>query len=146
MRHGSCILSSIMKVAIPISDGRISPLFDSARRLLLVTIENRREVWRSEQVVEQSERIARTRRVTELDADVLICGAISRELEAMLTSAAVEVIPLTCGMVEDVLQAFISGRLTEEAFVMPGCHGNRRQYRGDHRARSGDRHSHTMKK
>jgi len=135
-----------MKVAIPISDGRISPLFDSARRLLLVTIENGREVRRSEQVVEQSERIARTRRVTELGTDVLICGAISRELEAMLASAAVEVIPLTCGMVEDVLQAFISGRLTEEAFVMPGCHGHRRQYRGGHRKGRSDRHSEIMKR
>ena len=119
-----------MRTAIPISDGRISPVFDAAKRLLLVDIENGREVWRTEQIVEEPELGPRARRVAEFGAEVLICGAISRPLEAMLLSAGVEVIPQTCGPVEDVLKAFISGRLTEQAYVMPGCCGRRRRFRG----------------
>jgi predicted Fe-Mo cluster-binding NifX family protein len=65
---------------------------------------------------------------------VLICGAISRPLEAMLLSAGVEVIPQTCGPVEEVLKAFMSGKLTEKAFLMPGCCGRRRRF---HDGRSG---------
>jgi len=127
-----------MRAAIPVSDGRISPVFDAARRLLLVDIENGREVWRTEQIVEESDLSPRARRVAESGAEVLICGAISRPLEAMLSSAGVEVIPQTCGLVEDVLKAFISGRLTERAFVMPGCCGRRRRYaRGRHAGGSG---------
>jgi len=119
-----------MRVAIPIADGRISPVFDVARRLLLVDIESEREVRRTEEVLEEPELAARARRVAELGADVLICGAISRPLEAMLLSAGVEVIPQTCGPMEDVLRAFLSGQLTEQAFVIPGCCGHRRRFRG----------------
>jgi len=119
-----------MKVAIPIAEGRISPVFDVAKRLLLVDIENEREVRRTEEVLEELQLVARARRVAELGVDVLICGAISRPLEAMLLSTGVEVTPQTCGPVGDVLKAFVSGQLTEQAFVIPGCCGHRRRFRG----------------
>jgi len=134
-----------MRTAIPISDGRISPVFDAAKRLLLVDIENGREVWRTEQTLGEPELGPRARRVAEFGADVLICGAISRPLEAMLLSAGVEVIPQTCGPVEDVLKAFISGRLTEQAFVMPGCRGRRRRFHVGRRAGNSNRHAKTMR-
>jgi hypothetical protein len=95
IRHGSCGVLLVMRVAIPFFDGRISPVFDTARRLLLVDIEGGREVWRTEQIVEEPELGPRARRVAELGADVLICGAISWPLEVMLLSARVEVIPQT---------------------------------------------------
>ena len=107
---------------------RISPVFDAARRLLLVDIEDGREVGRTEEVLEKSQLAPRASRIAELHTDVLICGAISQPLEAMLISAGVEVIPQTCGQVEEVLQAFVSGQLTGDAFVMPGCCGRRRQF------------------
>ena len=119
-----------MRVAIPISDGRISPVFDAARRLVLVDVESGREFRRTAKVLEEPELAPRARRVAELGVDVLICGAISRPLEAMLLSAGVEVVPQTCGEAEDVLRAFMSGRLTEQAFLMPGCCGGRRRFRG----------------
>jgi predicted Fe-Mo cluster-binding NifX family protein len=119
-----------MKVAVSIADGRISPVFDVARRLLLVDSDSEYEVRRTEEALEELELVARARRVAELGADVLICGAISRPLEAMLLSAGVEVIPQTCGPVEDVIRTFVSGQLTEQAFVIPGCCGHRRRFRG----------------
>jgi predicted Fe-Mo cluster-binding NifX family protein len=119
-----------MRVAIPISNGRISPVFDAARRLVLVDVENGRELGRTEKVVEEPEMAPRARRVAELGVDVLICGAISRPLEAMLLSAGVEVVPQTCGQAEEVIRAFLSGQLTEHAFLVPGCCGRRRRFRG----------------
>ena len=109
-----------MRTAIPIFDDRISPVFDAARRLVLVDIEQGREVYRTEQALEEPELGRRARRVAELGVDVLICGAISRPLEAMLWSVGVEVIPQICGPVEEVLRAFMLGELSEETFVMPG--------------------------
>ncbi len=120
-----------MKVAISVSGDRISPVFDAARRLLLVDIEDGCEVGRTVEVLNKSQHLVpRISRVAELHADVLICGAVSRPLEAMLISAGVEFIPQTCGQVEEVLKAFVSGKLTGDAFVMPGCCGQRRQFRG----------------
>ena len=123
-----------MKVAVPTWTGRVSPVFDVAKRLLVVMLEGNREVNRVEAVIEETQLIARAKHVTQLGVDVLVCGAISMPLEAMLASAGVRVIPHICGPVEDVLLAFASGRLTDDAFLMPGCCGRRRWFRGRHRS------------
>ena len=119
-----------MRIAIATADERISPVFDVAGRLLVVDVDGDRELQRTEVLLEDGALAARARQVAELCVQVLICGAISRPLEMMLTSAGVEVRPHTCGGVEDVLHAFCSGQLAEEAFVMPGCCGRRRRFRG----------------
>ena len=126
-----------MRVAIPTWSGRVSPVFDVAKHLLLVDLDGEAEAGRQEAAVEETELGARTRRMAQLGVNVLICGAISMPLEAMLVSAGVRVIPHTCGTVEEVLQAFASGRLTDETFLMPGCCGRRRQFRGGHRGGRG---------
>ncbi len=110
-----------MIVAIPIWNGKVSPVFDVARCLLVVNLNGDAEPDRAEAAIEATELAARARRVTQLGIDVLICGAISVPLEEMLSSTGVRVIPRTCGRVEDVLRAFVSGRLTDKAFLMPGC-------------------------
>ena len=118
-----------MKVAIPTWTDRVSPVFDVAKQLLVVKLEGDREVSREEAAIEETHLMARAKRVTQLGVNVLICGAISMPLEAMLASAGVRIIPHTCGPVEYVLRAFVSGRLTDRAFLMPGCCGRRRRFR-----------------
>lgn len=122
-----------MKVALPTWDGRVSPVFDVARRLLVVDVERDAEVGRSEVDLEEARLAARASRVAAIGVHVLICGAISWPLEAMLTSAGTRVIPRMCGPVDDVLRAFIAGQLASEAFLMPGCRGRRRRFRGGRR-------------
>lgn len=125
--------SLVMKVAIPTWNARVSPVFDVAKRLLVVELEGDREVSREEAAIEETQLMARAKRVTQLGVDVLICGAISMPLEAMLASAGARIIPHTCGPVENVLRAFVSGRLTDRAFLMPGCCGRRPRFRRRHR-------------
>ena len=119
-----------MRVAIPIWDERVSPVFDVAQHLLLADVEGPRELGRTEQVLEQTEPASRAGRVADLGVDVLICGAISRPLEAMLISAGVRVIAQSCGAADDVLGAFLAGELTEQTFLMPGCRRRRRWSQG----------------
>lgn len=125
-----------MRVAIPISEGRISPVFDAAKRLVLVDVDHGREVRRTEEGLEEPEMVPRARRVAEFGVDLLICGAISRPLQAMLLSEGVEVVSQTCGQAEEVIRAFVSGQLTEHAFLVPGCCGRRSRFRGS-RSRDG---------
>lgn len=120
-----------MKVAIPTWENRVSPVFDVAKHLLVVDVEDNTEIARSEAVTPGTALSGRANRLAELGVNVLICGAISQPLERMLVSATIKVIPHTCGAVEDVLQAFLSGQLTEQAFLMPGCCGQRRRFRND---------------
>jgi len=121
-----------MRVLLPVSRGRISPLLDVARRFLLVNVQRGREIGRSEVSIDKTGLVPRSKRIAQLDAHVIICGAISRPLEQALASEAVWVIPNTCGPAEQVLQAFRLGQLTERAFLMPGCSRRRHQTQGRH--------------
>ena len=123
----------LMRVAVPTWANRVSPVFDVARQLVVTEIENGAVVSRNEAQIEETEPMTRAKRVADLGVSVLICAAISMPLEVMLASAGVRVIPHTCGPVEDVLRAFVSGRLTDQAFLMPGCCGRRRRMRGRRR-------------
>ncbi|MBN1546346.1 MAG: NifB/NifX family molybdenum-iron cluster-binding protein [Syntrophaceae bacterium] len=125
----------MMKLAIPTWDGKISPVFDVARNLLVVNIKGSFEVARQIEAIPEMEVAHRARRIARFGVDVLICGAISRPLERMLVSEGIQVIPQTCGPVEDVLLAFLSGQLTGQAFLMPGCCGRHRKRRGQGRRR-----------
>lgn len=119
-----------MRVAISVADERISPVFDVARRLLLVDVENGREIARTTEALEETGLPLRAKRVAELGANVLICGAVSQPLEMMLISAGIEVVPHICGDAQQILQAFVLGNPLEEVFAMPGCCGRRRRFRG----------------
>lgn len=120
----------MMKVAISTWEGRVSPVLDVAKRLVVIDVEDGTEARRTEADVEESQLAARARRIRALGVDVLICGAVSWPLEGTLTSAGIRLIPQICGPVEDVLRAFLAGQLPDEAFLMPGCCGRRRRFRG----------------
>jgi predicted Fe-Mo cluster-binding NifX family protein len=122
-----------VRVAIPILGNRISPLLDVAMQLLVVDVDGFSEVGRREVRVDEPDRPSRARRIEGLGADVVICGAVSRTLEAMLSSAGIRMIPNTCGSVDEVLAAFISRNFSRQSFLMPGCRGARRRFRGRHR-------------
>ena len=114
-----------MRIAVPNLDGRVSPVFDVARSLVLVDVDHARETARSQEVLEATDIFRRAERVKQLGVDVVICGAVSRPLEAVLEAAGIQVFCQTCGAVEDVLAAFLGGRLSESSFLMPGCCGRR---------------------
>jgi len=120
-----------MNVAVSTWFGRVSPVFDVARVLLVVEFRGHSEVGREEAHIDETSLAARARRLDELGVDVLVCGAISAPLEQMLLASGVRVIPRICGPVEDVLRAFASERIADVAFRMPGCCGRpQRRHRG----------------
>jgi predicted Fe-Mo cluster-binding NifX family protein len=118
-----------MKVAIPQWQGRVSPVFDVAERVLIVDVEGGAVQARHEEFCGGAELHLRTKRLAEWGVDVLICGAISQALEFALCDTGIEVIPLRCGAVEDILAAYIGGRLAGKTFTMPGCRESRRRKR-----------------
>ena len=120
---------------MPHWQGRVSPVLDVAGRFLLVTLDHGQETARQDASLEQVGSLERARRLAQFGAETVICGAISRPLELALRAVGIEVIPHICGQVEDVLKAFVDGRLNEDAYLMPGCCGRRR------RARMGMRHA-----
>lgn len=118
-----------MKLAIPHWLGRVSPVFDVAGRLLVVTLDGAEAGRREEVSVTEENPCARAALLVRLGVGVLICGAISRPLEMAVAAAGIEVFSQTCGDVEQVLAAYLDGRLAQDRFLMPGCCGRRRRGR-----------------
>ena len=119
-----------MKIAIPVWQGRISPVFDSSRRILLLDVEAGRVLARSEAQIGGELPQERARRLSELGAEVLVCGAISRPLAELVAQAGICLIPFIAGEVEEVLRAYLEERLQSAEFLMPGCCGQRQRARG----------------
>ncbi len=108
---------------MPISQERISPLLDTATRLLLVTRLRGKEVARKEFVLSPQSPEELARSVAELHVDVLLCAALSQGLHRELERHGVRVQPHLCGDTEIVLRAFCRKRLNQPEFRMPGCWG-----------------------
>ena len=115
-----------MRFAVPIWEGRVSPVFDVATQLLVV------EVIAGEAAFTEEHRIwgaDRAGAVAELGIDLLICGAISRQLEDSLLASGVGVIAEVRGPVNDVIRAYLAGSIIQPSFLMPGCHSRWRRGR-----------------
>jgi predicted Fe-Mo cluster-binding NifX family protein len=110
-----------VRVAIPIWAGRVSPVFDVAKRLLVAEIEDDQELTVSQRFIADVRPEYRGKYLSEIGVDVLICGAISRTMETLITAAGVNLIAQVTGTIEQVLLALKSGQLAESEFVAPGC-------------------------
>jgi len=119
----------MMKVALPHWQGRVSPVLDVAGKLLVIEVERGKEASRIERKLLFQDPFSRAREISGLGVEVLICGAVSWPLEMALSSAGVVVIPHTCGPIDEIVRAFLSGGFTDDSFLMPGCCGRGRRFR-----------------
>ena len=128
-----------MRVAFPVWEGRISPVFDTSGTLLVVDCDGSRDVGRIEERLDGLIAPRRAARLSELGVHVLICGALSHPLRSMLVSYGIHVVPFVSGEVEQVLSVYLSGGLEDPGFAsrfrMPGCRGGRMRFRRGHGGR-----------
>lgn len=110
-----------MKLALTIWGNRISPVFDSARKLLIVEVENNKVVKRQYESInfEMDSDLAQI--LSDLKINVLICGAISRGFSNIIETSAIKLIPFITGHVDTVLESYIENNRVIANFFMPGC-------------------------
>jgi predicted Fe-Mo cluster-binding NifX family protein len=108
-------------VALPNCQGRVSPVFDVAARLILVDFKDGDQLSRREVVLFEKTPEGILQDLRELGIEVLICGAISAGLKEMLQQTGIRVLAEICGEIEPVLAAYKAGRLSTREFLMPGC-------------------------
>lgn len=117
-----------MSVAIAHWDGRVSPVFDVSRHLLLMPAMGvHDESLRRDVALTQDDPQRRAREVAALGVRVLLCGAVSKTLEAALAGAGVQVIGFLCGDVDEVLDGYCHDNLGQKRFRMPGFPGGRKE-------------------
>src|SRR5450759_718136 len=81
-----------MKIAIPVWQGRVSPVFDVAQHVLLVELAGDAELARRQTSLPSNQPAQRVRMLGDFGANALICGAISQPLKAALGRSGVEVL------------------------------------------------------
>ena len=113
--------TSMMRVALTVWEGRVSPVFDVCREALVLDIENRQVAASSKQPLSCAAPSNKTQLLVDRGVHTLICGAISNELLGELESKGIQVIAFIAGDVESVIAAFAAGDLPNAKFTMPGC-------------------------
>jgi predicted Fe-Mo cluster-binding NifX family protein len=112
---------SAMKLALTVWENRISPLFDCARRLLIVEIVDQTATGKHVESFNYESPLSRATRLSDLGVKVLICGAVSDSFASMIETQGIRIIPFVAGAVKDVLDAYLTSGLCDSKFRMPGC-------------------------
>ncbi len=120
-----------MKIAIPTFATRVSPRFDCAQSVLMVTIDDGAATAREELAAGDWAPHERINRLLELGVDTVICGGIDRWSAASLQSSGVTVYGWVTGEVEDALAALLRGDLDAEAAINGRGRGVCRRFLGD---------------
>ncbi len=128
-----------MKIAIPTFGTRVSPRFDCAQSVLVVTIDESGKAERQEVAAAHWAPHERINRLLELGVDTVVCGGIDRWSTASLQSAGVTIYALVASEVEDALSALIQGDLDADAAMEGNGRCACRRFPGDNDAGTGPR-------
>lgn len=116
------------KAAFVSWNNRIAPVFDVARSIHLVEIEGKRIVNQKKVGLAGDWANLKAVSLAKLGVDTLVCGAISKPLQAMISAYGIEVIPFVAGNLQEVIHAWVCGMLAgSDSYAMPGCRRARRQ-------------------
>jgi predicted Fe-Mo cluster-binding NifX family protein len=102
-----------MQVALTVWEGRISPLFDATRMLLVANITERTiTAWRYVPL-ECDSAFSRAAKLADLGVTTLICGGISELFANAIEAQGIRLIPFVSGTVQEVLDAYLNGQVNE---------------------------------
>lgn len=131
-----------MKLAIPIWNNRVSPVFDTAKQILVLEVENGQAGMRQTLNMDRIPGFQRGEWLVRAGVTTVVCGAVSSSQEAVLHAAGMDVISWIGGDVEDVIFAYCAGRLDREELQLPGSGKFHRRRRGRRRSGNGNSAKH----
>ena len=120
------------KVAFACWKDRIAPVFDTAREFCVVETRSGKIIRETRENLVDSQPLKTALRMAELQLDVLVCGAISLDIQALIAAYGIQIIPFVSGELRLVIDAWLKGNLEKDVFTMPGCglQWRRRRRRG----------------
>ncbi len=118
-----------MKVAVPEHQGRIAPVFDTCRCLLMFLQTAHGDELVSREDWSGVDRHIRPARLKDLRVNALLCGGISCRMEDLIVAQGIKLVPWRAGEVADVLAALREGRIDHPLYLMPGRGFCRRRLR-----------------
>jgi predicted Fe-Mo cluster-binding NifX family protein len=112
------------KIAVTVWGHRVSPVFDSARTLLIAEIDGNTLVGTTQLTFDPERPLELLQMLRTQEVVLIICGAVSEGPAAMIEAAGVELMPFVAGDVQLVLDQYLQGRPFGVEFRMPGCGKN----------------------
>ena len=113
-----------MKLAIPVFRTRVSPRFDCAQSVLIVTIDEGKIADRKEIIVGQRHPLERVKTLVDYGVKVLICGGIDDFTAHQCNVSGIDLVPWVTGETETILSYYCKGKLQPGMMLCPG--GGRR--------------------
>ncbi len=110
-----------MRVAVTVWQQRVSPVFDVARCLQLLEIEQGQVVADLLVPLSSHAPLEKLQAIQVLQPDILICGAISQPIQQVAESLSFQLYPFMKGSIRRVMRALIHEGVLAEDFVLPGC-------------------------
>ena len=108
------------RIALPIFQARISPVLDACRDLMVVDIEDGKEVRRMTVSLAEMPCEERCATIARRKIDTVICAGISDLMSCYLESRGIHLVSGIAGNADGILAAYCQGRLCEERYLMPG--------------------------
>jgi len=111
---------SKMKLAIPEHRGRVAPVFDTCRRILIFEDAEGESPDFFAEDWSTAKPFQRVTRLKDLEVQVLLCGGISCWTEERIRRLNIALVAWLAGEVGDILTAFKQGRISDPQYAMPG--------------------------
>ena len=112
-----------MRVAVPIWENKISPVLDTAEKIRIYEIEDGVMVPKEELIMKSH--VDDIALFIADRANVIICGAVSGNLDARLKDLGVKVHSWIMGEIDYILNCYVNGNINRKEHSMPGCRRNR---------------------
>lgn len=111
-----------MRLALSVFKDCISTVFDAADQLLIVEMNATTNHYKKIPLKFISTVPAgRAAQLKDECIDVLICGAISRPMQALIMSQGITVHPFVRGDINTIIAAYQNNQLEQSIFSLPGC-------------------------
>jgi hypothetical protein len=108
------------RIGIPVFESRISPVLDSCNLMLIIDIDQGREIRRREISLERIDVAERIDLFVRWGIRKIICAGVSELMCRYIASKDIVLIGGIAGELEKILDAYLCHRLDDTCFVMPG--------------------------
>jgi predicted Fe-Mo cluster-binding NifX family protein len=117
-----------MRLALSAFKDGISTVFDASDQFLIIETDGPNDFKKISEKFLTTNPAGRALQLKNQEIDVLICGAISRQMQTAIISQGITVHSFIRGQVNDIVEAYQRNQLGQTDFLLPGC---RRRLRGN---------------
>ncbi len=108
------------RTAIPVFMGRVSPVLDTCTQIRLLDPGRKPEIVYLTIPVKGNSIFKRAEEIKKLGVGVIICGAVSDAFYNLLKERYIDMICGISGDIDEVIDAYCNGTLSQARFRMPG--------------------------